>query len=316
MKISGFSFVRNATKLYLPVWESISSVLPMVDEFVLALGKGDVDDRTLEEIERLNSDKVRIINTQWDIECFRKNTIYAQQTDVAKRECAGDWLLYIQSDEVIHENHHQKIVTACEKELNNKKVEAFVFDFRHFWGDYDHHHKSHAWYPQEIRIIRNRDDIHSWKDAQSFRSFETFEETFEDYSRKEGARKLNSKRIHADIFHYGYVRPPEMMTMKSKSSSTSYHGKEKSAERLKDLPIAWDYGPLNRIPVFKDTHPKVMEEWISKLDWVDKLQYSGNVNENRPSHKHERLKYRMLSFFEQSLLNGRSIGGFQNFKMI
>ena len=54
MKISGFSFVRNATKMYLPVWESISSVLPMVDEFVLALGKGDADDHTLDEIEKLN----------------------------------------------------------------------------------------------------------------------------------------------------------------------------------------------------------------------------------------------------------------------
>ena len=107
-----------------------------------------------------------------------------------------------------------------------------------------------------------------------------------------------------------------MMTMKSKSSSTSYHGKKKSEERLKDLPVAWDYGPLDRIFKFKDTHPKIMEEWISKFDWAERLQYSGKVNENRPSHKHERLKYRMLSFVEQSLLNGRSIGGFQNFKLI
>ncbi len=63
MTISGFSFVRNATKLYYPVKESILSILPIVDEFVIALGKGDADDQTLSEIQQIKSDKIRIIHT-------------------------------------------------------------------------------------------------------------------------------------------------------------------------------------------------------------------------------------------------------------
>ena len=56
MKISGFTFVRNATKLYLPVRESIISVLPLVDEFIIALGDCAHDDKTLEEIKKLRDD--------------------------------------------------------------------------------------------------------------------------------------------------------------------------------------------------------------------------------------------------------------------
>jgi hypothetical protein len=36
--------VRNATKYYFPIKESILSILPIVDEFIIALGKGDKGD--------------------------------------------------------------------------------------------------------------------------------------------------------------------------------------------------------------------------------------------------------------------------------
>jgi len=38
MTISGFSFVRNAISLDYPIAEAIRSVLPLVDEFVVACG--------------------------------------------------------------------------------------------------------------------------------------------------------------------------------------------------------------------------------------------------------------------------------------
>jgi hypothetical protein len=49
MKISGFTMVRNAEKLYFPIKESILSVLPVVDEFIVALGDGDDNTRGLIE---------------------------------------------------------------------------------------------------------------------------------------------------------------------------------------------------------------------------------------------------------------------------
>ncbi len=318
MKISGFTFVKNATKLYIPVKESISSILPLVDEFWIALGKGDPDDRTREEIESLNSDKIRIIETDWDVPSYPKNTIFAQQTDIAKVKCTGDWLFYLQCDEAVHEKYLETIKRDCEKYLHDEEVEGILFRYKHFWGDYEHYHVTHNWYPKEIRIIRNRPDIHSWKDAQSFRKFKDFDYTFEDYSKKEGTKKLKVALTDAYVYHYGWVRPPAMMSYKNRSSSTTYHGAKKSQELLKDMPEVYDYGPLNRLPRFTESHPAAMEGWIKKFDWQHQLRYDGPVrlNKNRPMPKHERLKYRIVTFLEQKVLNGRQIGGFKNYKII
>ena len=59
MKISGFSFVRNGIKLYYPVIESICSILPIVDEFIVAVGRGDADDTTRESIASIGDSKIR-----------------------------------------------------------------------------------------------------------------------------------------------------------------------------------------------------------------------------------------------------------------
>ena len=66
MKISGFTFIKNATKLYIPVKEAIESVLPICDEFIGAMGDNDEDDNTLAEIKKIKSSKIKIINTVWE----------------------------------------------------------------------------------------------------------------------------------------------------------------------------------------------------------------------------------------------------------
>ena len=45
MKISGFTIVRNAVKYNYPAVESILSILPLCDEFIVNVG--DSDDETL-----------------------------------------------------------------------------------------------------------------------------------------------------------------------------------------------------------------------------------------------------------------------------
>src|ERR1700727_3107375 len=100
MTISGFTMVRNATKLYYPIKQAITSILPIVDEFVVALGEGDPDDKTLDEIRSINSDKIRIIHTVWDLDKYPRGMEHAHQTDIAKAAGKGDWLFYLQGDEV------------------------------------------------------------------------------------------------------------------------------------------------------------------------------------------------------------------------
>ncbi|MBN9349535.1 MAG: glycosyltransferase family 2 protein [Chitinophagaceae bacterium] len=313
MKISGFTFTRNATKLYYPVKESIQSILPLVDEFIVALGQGDEDDHTEDEVRSIHSDKIKIIHTQWDLKKYTNGTEYAHQTDIAKNACTGDWLFYLQSDELVHEKYLPAIKENCEKYLERKDVDGFLFNYKHFWGDYQHYILSHVWYPKEIRIIRNDPAIHSWKDAQSFRRIPNFDGL--NYDCKEGTEKLNVVQLEAWVFHYGFVRPPAIMQRKRKNHNTNYHGEgstKKIFEKEKDL---FDYGDLNKLKQFKETHPKVMDAFIKKFNWREQLKYDSKRNTNE-RQKHEKLKYRILSAIEQKILGGKQLFGFKNYKII
>ena len=296
--------VRNAEKFYFPIKESIQSVLPIVDEFIVALGDNDESDHTRELIESIGSNKIKIFDRVWDKEKFLNSEVFALETNFAIQQCTGDWCFYIQADEVLHEKDLPIIKAACEKYLDDKNVDAFLFNYMHFWGDYDHYLPFHGWYKNEMRVVRNNIDAHSIKDAQSFR--------------KGNNEKLNAKAIGAEMFHYGWVRPPHMMQSKKKEHDSIHHSYEKVKHLYELKPNEYDYGPLGRIPVYKGSHPKVMEEFIKKLDWKKKLNYSRKkVKMDRSLAKHEKLKYRILSFFENTLNGGNYIfGGYSNWNKV
>ncbi|MGE3800056.1 MAG: hypothetical protein AB7H80_03475 [Candidatus Kapaibacterium sp.] len=315
MKISGFSMAKNAAKLYYPMAEAIRSILPIVDEFVVALGNSDPDDTTRERIEAIGSEKIRIIDTEWDIGRYPGGTENAHQTDIAKAECSGDWLFYLQADEVVHEDDLPKIEGRCRELIDDKEVEGLLFRYLHFWGDYNHYHKSHGWYPHEIRIVRNDPDIHSWESAQSFRRIPKFDG--KNYRQQEGTHKLKVASVDARIFHYGWVRPPHLMQTKNRALDTIHKGDDRVAELYRERPSTYDYGPLGLLAEFTGTHPAVMEERIGEFDWGDLLNYGKNdQHPERPLHKHERLKYRLLTALEQGVLGGRQIGGFKNYLLL
>ncbi len=314
MKISGFTFIKNGDKLYIPLKEAILSILPICDEFVIALGDCDDDDKTEEIINSIDSEKIKIIRTVWNTKDYPKNTEFARQTDIAKEACTGDWLFYIQCDEVIHEKDLATIKKAMEDNYNDNRVEGFIFNYLHFWGDYNHYHRSHAWYKNEIRIIRNLPEIHSWKDAQSFRKFSKWNGKFEDYQKKDDSEKLKVKAIDVNVYHYGYVRPPKMMTVKRKTSSDTYHAKE--SNEGKALEDVYDYGPLSKIAKFKGEHPPIMKDWMKKFDWANDLREKGFTNKNRVGFKHEKFKYRFISSVENTFFGGKPLGSFKNYILL
>jgi hypothetical protein len=103
------------------------------------------------------------------------------------------------------------------------------------------------------------------------------------------------------------------MQNKRKALDLVHWGSKQAKNFYDKAPEEFDYGPLNRLTIFKGTHPKVMENMISQMNWKDKLQYSGKPNLYRKPHKHELLKYRLLTWIEQNLNAGRQIGGFKNY---
>ena len=102
MKVTGFSFIRNAVNNDYPVVQAILSVLPVCDEFVIAVG--DCTDNTLELIEGIGSPKIKIIHTIWDESIREGGRTFAQETDKAYAAISKDtdWAFYIQGDECVH----------------------------------------------------------------------------------------------------------------------------------------------------------------------------------------------------------------------
>lgn len=306
MKISGFSFVRNGEKLYYPSAEAIKSILPICDEFVVAVGKGDEDDHTRELIAAINDPKLRIIDTVWEEKYCHRGMINSYQTDIAMKACSGDWLFYVQADEVVHEKYLPTIKARCEELLHDPEVEGLLFNYKHFWGDYEHYQGGHGWYPWEIRIVRNLPNIHSYQSAQSFRWFEHY-----DNPRQEtGTRKLKVAKVDAYIYHYGWVRPPHLMQNKRRALDSVHWGKARADSYYASVPDYFDYGPLDRLAIFNETHPEVMMDMISRFDWADKLQYKGKPNPGRQPHKHEKPGIRLLSLLEK--ITG-PVGTFKNY---
>jgi len=314
MKISAFSFVRNGDSLYYPVVESIRSALPLCHEFVIAVGKGDPGDRTRERIAEIGDSRIRILDTVWDMRHFERGAVNARQTDIAREACTGDWLLYLQADEVIHERYLPAIRRRCEELHHDAAVEGLLFRFRHFWGDYEHYFESHAWYNEEIRCIRNLPEIHSWHSAQSFRYFHRYDGPWQ----ASNTRKLRVARANAEIYHYGWVRPPHLMQRKKKALRAVHAGPERADAQFASRPQEFDYGPLETLPVFTESHPAVMRERIAALDWRDKLRLDGPRprGTDGDGYKHYRLKYRFLTTIERLLFGGRQVFGSRNYRLV
>ncbi len=292
MKLSGFTVVRNAVKYYYPIKESILSILPIVGEFIVALGDGDDD--TEEVIRSINSPKIKIFKRVWDKRYFKGGEILRRETNFALSKCSGDWCIYLQADEVIHENDLEKIVHFCKKYLHDKRVEGFLLNYYHFWGDYWHYLPFHGWYQHEIRIVRNHIGVESYKDAQSFRI---------------KGRKLRVVHIPVYVYHYGWVRPPEVMASKGMEQNRLHTG------YIHEEFEPFDYGPLGKIPEFKGSHPKVMEERIKQFFWKDKLNYSKSGKPKRKLAKHERLKYKIIDFLEKKVFR-KPIFSYSNWEII
>ncbi len=300
--LSAFTMSRNAGKLYFPAVESVRSALPIVDEFVVALGRGDPDDDTGERLRALRDPRVRILDRTWDEARFRDGRIFAEETTFALGQCRSTWCLYLQADEVLHEQDLATIREWCERYRDDRRVEGMLFDYFHFWGDYQHHLDTHGVCRREIRIVRNGIGAYSYLDAVSFR--------------RPPDRKLRVVRIPAHVYPYGYVRPPALMVVKKRVQDAIHDGHELTVSQAGAGPhLEYDYGPLGRLPRFTGTHPAVMRDVIARLDWADRLDQGATLR-RRPAHKHERLRYRLLSWFERTFTDREEWLGWRNYRLL
>lgn len=242
MKVSAFTFIRNAVTLGFPAVESIRSVLPICDEFIVNVGEGD--DGTLELIKSLNEPKIKILETSWNERMQVRGFVYGQQKTIAQYSCTGDWAFYLEADEVVHEDELTNIYQSMERHLDNPEVEALVFDYLHFYGNHSIYLDSPAWYRRAPRIIRN-----------SIRSFAPDGLFWVVLDSNKKGRYPRAALANARIFHYGWVRSEEQMKKKSSQVSKYWEGAPPGEINYADV----DPGILR---TFNGTHPSIMKDWL------------------------------------------------------
>lgn len=246
MKVSGFTVIRNGILMGYPVLQSIKSVLPIVDEFVVGVGQSD--DNTKEMILGLNDPKIRIFDSHWDTSKTKGGLILSEKTNEALDQCRHDWCFYIQADEVVHEMDLPLIYKAMEKHDKDNRVQGLLFQYLHFYGSYHTIATSRRWYRNEVRVVRKSSGIRSHNDAQGFRV---------------NGEKPCVARSGGRIFHYGWVKPPQLMGQKSKLLNRWWHGNKRDHE-FDNFQYDRQYGLKN----FTATHPAVMQELIQNQDWA------------------------------------------------
>jgi glycosyltransferase involved in cell wall biosynthesis len=257
--------------------QSIRSILPIVDEFVIALGPSD--DQTQPMIEAIRDTKIRIVPTIWN-ENIRgdkgiQGYVYGQQKSIALFNCTGDWAFYLEGDEVVHEDDLPKIQEAMRCHLEDTEVEALVFDYIHFYGNANTYAWSPRWYRRAPRIIRNT--IPVWAPKGLF---------FIVMKDHKTGRYPRAAHTGATIYHYGWVRSEEQMNLRRRATG-KYWRNEVSALQYSEI----DPSILRR---FTGTHPKAI------LDWLPPAEGLFAVNRNHHLTYRER-KHRLMLRLERDL---------------
>jgi hypothetical protein len=280
MKISGFTFLRNGQILGYPFVESIRSILPLVDEFVIALGP--CEDETESMVRAIDDPKIRLLPTLWN-ECMRdRGYVYAQQKMVAQFNTTGDWAFYLEADEVVHEADLPLIRQAMEKYLDDHGVEALFFDYLHFYGNKNSYLDSPGWYRREVRIIRN-----------SIRSYAVDGQFWYVLEKNRTGRYPKAAPTGARIFHYGWVRSERQMNLKSEKVN-QYWNETPQKVLYADI----DPGILRE---FKGTHPRIVQDWLPPAEGLFRTNpvypLTAKDRKRRWVSKLERLLKRDLSKF-------------------
>jgi glycosyltransferase involved in cell wall biosynthesis len=268
MKVSAFTFIKNGVILGYPFIESIKSALPLVDEFIVNVG--DCDDNTLELILEINNPKIRIIQSIWNEKMRDRGYVYGQQKMIAQFNCSGDWAIYIEGDEIFHENEIENIRSNMKKYLNTPQVEALYFDFFHFYGDSDH--LGVTGYRRAPRIIKN-----------SIRSYAPDGLFWVVMDKNKKGRYPMAKHAGANVYHYGHVRSISNMQEKVEQVSKYWNSKP---------PKFKGYGDIDpkSLRIFNGSHPEIMNGWLENSAERDFIPNPGYKLTRRDKRNRIRLK--------------------------
>lgn len=248
--ISGFTIVRNATRLDFPLEPSLRSLLPAVDELVVVVGASEDD--TLDRVRAIGDPRMRIVESVWDR--GRGIAMLADETERARQACTGDWGIYIQADEVLPDGGAERLRAVIRRVHDRAEVEGVLVDYLHFYGGFDTVAANRSWYRRECRAIRlgAHTGIHSFRDAQGFRV-------------GSDDRRIRCVSSGVTMHHYGWARPAWALHAKREEDRAIYPWRQGQDPARPLLP--WIPG----IRPFRGAHPTVARDWIDARRTADRL---------------------------------------------
>lgn len=268
MKVCGFTIARNAIKYGYPVEQSLRSLLPLVDELVVAVG--DSEDATWELVTGIADPKIKPFHTVWDMSKREGGVVLAEQTNIALARCTGDWAVYLQGDEVLHESEIGTIRDRLQKHLG-QPTEGLSFLYWHFYGTYSTVQDNWCrWYRREVRAVKLGKRIVSVGDAAGFKVKDG-----------ERMRRLIRADSGAHVYHYGWARPPVVMSDKRQHVEGFYQGtgSPSALPEIEQLRPDNPYRHLGDLRFFTGTHPAIMAPVVAAQDW----KFEAGIERQPPS---------------------------------
>jgi glycosyltransferase involved in cell wall biosynthesis len=247
MQVSGLTFIRNGCRLGYPFVEAIKSALPLCDEFIVVVGESD--DGTREAVAAIGDPRIKIVDSVWPSNIEPGYAVLAQQTNLGLLQCQGDWVVYVQGNEVFHEDDLPTLKALMEQSQDRAEVEGILVERRTFYGDYEHFFRV---YPDRfkyvVRLFKTGIGVASVGDAMTFARFK-------DYGRV--GRDLKCIDSGVEQYRYGCVLTAEAARAKREEAA---HFADLSNEF--ELDNYYQDKPRQYFAEFKGQHPAVMAERI------------------------------------------------------
>lgn len=281
MKISAFTFAKNAVKFHYPLREAILSALPLVDEFIVNVGIPD-EDGTIELVRSINDDKIKIVQSQWNTNIKTGGFVLAQQTNIALFNCTGSWAIYLQADEVLHEHDLVPLKNLMIKYHGDDRVDGLSLERLNFYGDY---HSLLRLRDDVCRVIKPHHFTLSRGDALGFCVHPKY---------KERGRRIRLIKSMGAVYHYGLIKSRDTQIIRKEMIDNLWNGGtshgvdsndplDSSTLSIDEREHIYTEVPKDWIKKFLGSHPACMENLVAidnfRLDhqsplWRTKLTLS------------------------------------------
>ena len=256
MKISGLTLGYRALANGYPIVECTRCLLSFCDEVVANIGASD--DGTREALMGLGDPRIRLIEEPWDLSLREKGRLLSRETNRGMDKCSGDWIVYLQADEIMHEDDVPLLVSQMKKYSNHPRIDGLSFRYLHFYGS-PHYVQDNPlqWYTRAVRAVRNNRGLVSVGDALKFRRIVDGK-----------ARRVREVRSPVRVFHYGWARSPEIMLEKQKHLERFWHDDKALADKYAAMNAETIYSDTAHLVQFTGTHPAVMREGVAAAKWL------------------------------------------------